>query len=115
MSVDPETSSITLHWTIPEITGGDDFYYVISYSVNGENFVIHDGHYVDHNLMVDYTINGLRPSTRYTVRVSAENTVSDQDSGNRTCSSVTRSGGAEKGNVQINVTVDSTLSNVSCL
>lgn len=77
-------SSLSVSWETPDHNGGrSDLYYQVHYSdpffpgVMIEANCTQDS---DHCLVDNAcTITGLRPATRYQVRVSAHNGVSDQD------------------------------------
>ena len=74
-----QANTITVRWVRPEITGRDDFYYNIFYSVDNQTFTQHNIRpYVKQGLLVDYSLSGLRPLINYTIRVMVENGVSDQ-------------------------------------
>ncbi len=75
------STSVSLSWTRPEVTGRDDFYYSIEYSdPNTGSFILSSGNYV--NSAFSYTVPNLRPNTPYTIRVTTHNGVSDQDTEN---------------------------------
>ena len=77
------STSVSLSWTRPEVTGRDDFYYSIEYSdPNTGSFILSNGNYVNSALTVSYTVPNLRPNTQYTIRVTTHNGVSDQDTEN---------------------------------
>ena len=84
--LESNTRAITIKvmWERPLITGRDDYYYNIHYSnpdIPG-SFVQHNSNpFVATSQVVRYTLSGLRPQTRYTIRLSVLNGVSDQDSG----------------------------------
>ena len=75
-------NTITVMWEHPLITGRDDYYYNIHHS-NPDL----PGSFVQHNLnplitsspLVRYSVSGLQPQTRYTIRLSVHNGVSEQD------------------------------------
>ena len=79
------STSVTVRWTRPEVTGRPDFYYTLQYS-DPDNF----GEFVPPNpikivnsaLSVSRTVTGLQPYTTYTIRVTSHNGVSDQDTEN---------------------------------
>ena len=76
-------TSVSLSWTRPEVTGRDDFYYSIEYSdPNTGSFIFSNGNYVNSALTVSYTVPNLHPNTPYTIRVTAHNEVSVQDTEN---------------------------------
>ena len=92
-------NTITVRWERPEITGRDDFYYNIFYSVDNQTFTQHNTRpYAKQNLLVDYSLSGLRPLTSYTIRVTAENGVSDQEERGetRSCEVAGRTGDISK-------------------
>ena len=67
-------------WDQPEITGREDFYYNIFYSEDNQTFIQHNPRpYIKQDAVVDYALSGLKTLTMYTIRVSVENGVSDQD------------------------------------
>ena len=76
-------NTITVMWQRPLITGRDDFYYNIEYSdpdIPG-NFIKHNSNpLTTTSPIVRYSVSGLRPQTRYTIRLSVLNGVSEQDS-----------------------------------
>ena len=78
------STSVSLSWTRPEVTGRDDFYYSIEYSDPDDtgSFILSNGNYVNSALTVSYTVPNLRPNTPYTIRVTTHNGVSDQDTEN---------------------------------
>ena len=91
-------NTITVRWERPEITGRDDFYNIF-YSVDNQTFTQHNIRpYVKRELLVDYSLSGLRSLTSYTIRVSAENGVSDQEERGetRSCEVVGRTGDISK-------------------
>lgn len=83
-------TAIIIAWTKPEQTGREDFYYTVYYkqlSAPPSSWVT-AGSYVNNSERVEYTVDGLQPSTDYVLRVVAHNGVSDQDLMNeesRTC------------------------------
>ena len=73
-------TTITVRWDRPEITGREDFYYNIFYCEDNQTFVQHNPRpYIKQDVVVDYALSGLKALTMYTIRVSVENGVSDQD------------------------------------
>lgn len=78
-AISTKDRSIDISWEIPTNTGRDDFYYIVEYT---------DGESSESNLVfsqsrvVQYTIAGLKPGTDYTILVTVENGVSDQDAQN---------------------------------
>jgi hypothetical protein len=71
-------------WGQPLITGRDDFYYNIHYSNpdHAGNFSLHNSNpLTTTSPVVRYSVSGLQPQTRYTIRVSVHNGVSEQDLG----------------------------------
>ena len=72
-------TTMTVRWNRPEITGRDDFYYNIFYSENNQTFVQHNPRrYIKKDFEVDYSLSGLKPLTKYLIKVVVENGVSDQ-------------------------------------
>ena len=77
-------NTITVRWMSPLITGRDDYFYNIYYS-NPDS----PGEFKQHNLnpfirkysLLQYSVSGLRPQTNYTIKVTVNNGVSDQDLG----------------------------------
>ena len=75
-------NTIAVMWERPSITGRDDYYYNIHYSDPDS-----PGDFIQHNPnplittspLVRYSVSGLRPQTRYTIRLSVLNGVSEQD------------------------------------
>ena len=79
------STSVTVRWTIPEVTGRSDFYYTLQYSDPdniGEFLPANPIRIVDTALSVSHTLRGLQPYTTYTIRVTSHNGVSDQDTEN---------------------------------
>ena len=69
------STSITITWTPPTNNGGrTDLYYTVAYS--NDSFTITP---VNVENTTQYTITGLTPSTQYTVTVTTNNGVSNQD------------------------------------
>ena len=92
-------NTITVRWERPEISGRDDLYYNIFYSEDNQTFTQHNTRqYVKRDLLVDYSLSGLRPLTSYTIRVMAENGVSDQEERGetRSCEVAGRTGDIRK-------------------
>lgn len=56
--------------------GRDDFYYTVEYS---DGDTVGFDTVVNQHRVVHYTIGGLKYATEYTITVTAENGVSDQD------------------------------------
>ena len=55
-------------------------YYDIYFSENNETFIqLNPIPYIKPDAVVDYSVAGLKPLTRYTIRVTAENGVSNQE------------------------------------
>ncbi len=77
------STSVTLLWTRPEVTG-NGLYYFIVYSDPDDtgSFILSNGNYVNSALTVSYTVPNLRPNTPYTIRVTTHNGVTDQDNEN---------------------------------
>ena len=82
---------ITITWDKPELTGRDDFYYMIYYkqlsSINDSAAVT----YVNNSNPIEYRFDGLQPSTEYKFRITVHNGVSNQDLMNeesRTCETI---------------------------
>ena len=76
-------NTITVMWERPLITGRDDYFYNIQYSNPDipESFVQHNSNpLITTSPVVRYSLSGLRPQTRYTIRLSVLNGVSDRDS-----------------------------------
>ena len=76
-------NTITVMWERPLIIGRDDYFYNIQYSnpdIPG-SFVQHNSNpLITTSPVVRYSLSGLRPQTRYTIRLSVLSGVSDQDS-----------------------------------
>jgi hypothetical protein len=76
---------LTVEWERPEITGRDDYYYVLQYT-DGES--VGSNQVINRSQVVSQLITGLKPVTKYTIMVTVVNGVSDQDMENefkRTC------------------------------
>ena len=79
------STSVTVRWTRPEVTGRPDFYYTLQYSDPdniGEFLPAIPMRIMNSALSVSHTITGLQPYTTYTIRVISHNGVSDQDTEN---------------------------------
>lgn len=59
--------------------------------------------YINTGLTVSYTVNGLRPFTLYTIRVTAHNEVSDQDTENEALRQVTIQTRTEEGGESVSL------------
>ena len=102
-------NTITVRWERPEITGRDDLYYNIFYSVDNQTFTQHNRRpYVKHDSLVDYSVSGLQPLTTYTIRVIPENGVSVQEEGgqSRSCEVVARTGDTSEWSLGLIVTIN---------
>ena len=78
------STSVTVRWTRPEVTGRSDFY-TLQYSdfdIIGEFLPAVPLMIVNSALSVSRSITGLQPYTTYTIRVISHNGVSDQDTEN---------------------------------
>ena len=77
------STSVTVRWTRPEVTGRPDFYYTLQYS-DPDNIgdFLPEIKIVNSALSVLHTVPGLQPFTTYTIRVTSHNEVSDQDTEN---------------------------------
>ena len=76
MAISVKEQSINISWEIPRNTGRDDFYYNVKYS-DGDS--IESNSVFSQDMVVQYSIDGLKPGTDYTITVTVENGVSDQD------------------------------------
>ena len=74
-----EEQTVSISWSKPDDTGRDDFYYTVEYS-DGKS--VGSVPVVSQERVVQYSITGLRPATDYTITVTVENGVSDQDAQN---------------------------------
>ena len=75
-------TTITVRWDRPEIIGREDLYYNIFYSEDNQTFIQHNPRpYIKQDVVVDYSLSGLKPLTLYIIRVTVENGVSDQGVG----------------------------------
>ena len=72
-------TDITVEWKRPNLTGRADFYYSVYYRELTNFSGITLDQYVNNNDYVDYTIDGLQPSTQYVISITVHNGVSDQD------------------------------------
>ena len=79
------STSVTVRWTRPEVTGRTDFYYTLQYSDFdniGKLLPAVPSMIVNSALSVSHIVTGLQPYTTYTIRVTSHNGVSDQDTEN---------------------------------
>ena len=82
------STTITVSWNRPTITGRSDYYYVVEYTDEvGEEYIQDNSRLVNGNTQVTYTVDGadgsgLRADTEYIIRVSVHNGVSDLDGEN---------------------------------
>ena len=79
------STSVTVRWIRPEVTGRPDFYYTLQYSDPdniGAFLRTNPLRIVNSALSVSHTVTGLQPYTTYTIRVTSHNGVSDQDTEN---------------------------------
>lgn len=84
-------TDITVEWKRPDLIGREDFYYSVYYRELTSLSGITLGPYVNNSDYVDYTIDGLQPSSQYLIKITIHNGVSDQDMENeisRTCETV---------------------------
>ena len=84
-AIEVTSTSVTVRWTRPEVTGRSDFYYTLQYSDPdnvGVFLTANPMRIVNFALSVSHTITGLQPYTTYTIRVTSHNGVSDQDTEN---------------------------------
>ena len=78
-------TTTTLRWERPIVTGREDVYYNIYHSDPDfpDNFVRHNPYPLTwDSALLQYRLSGLRPLTKYVVRVTVHNGVSIQDPGN---------------------------------
>ena len=71
--------SLNVQWERPEITGRDDYYYMLQYT-DGES--VGSNQVINQSQVVSQLITGLKPITEYTITVTVVNGVSDQDKEN---------------------------------
>ena len=71
-----EGRNVNISWERPASTGRDDFYYSVEYS-DGDS--VGSNPVVSQDRVVRYSVGGLTPATEYTITVTVENGVSDQD------------------------------------
>ena len=84
------STTITVRWNRPAITGRSDYYYIVEYSDPdevGEEYIQDNSRLVNGNVLVTYTVDGadssgLQANTEYIIRVSVHNGVSDLDGEN---------------------------------
>ncbi|XP_064385046.1 sushi, von Willebrand factor type A, EGF and pentraxin domain-containing protein 1-like isoform X2 [Halichondria panicea] len=78
------STSVTLEWTRPEVTGRDDFYY--TYQIFDPNHILPDTprrlSFTASSPKITYTEDRLRPVTPFTFRITTHNGVSDEDKEN---------------------------------
>ena len=85
------STTITVRWNRPTITGRGDYYYVVEYTDPdevGAVYIQDNSRLVNGNTQVTYTVDGadgsgLQADTEYIVRVSVHNGVSDLDGENK--------------------------------
>ena len=68
--------SLKVEWQRPEVTGRDDYYYILQYT-DGES--VRSNPVINRSQVVPQVISGLKPVTEYTITVTVVNAVSDQD------------------------------------
>ena len=84
------STTITVRWNRPAITGRGDYYYIVEYSDPdevGAVYIQDNSRLVNGNNQVTYTVDGadgsgLQADTEYIIRVSVHNGVSDLDGEN---------------------------------
>ena len=84
------STTITVRWNRPTITGRSDYYYVVEYTDPdevGAVYIPDNSRLVNGNTQVTYTVagaggSGLQADTEYIIRVSVHNGVSDLDGEN---------------------------------
>lgn len=85
-------TDITVEWKRPNLTGREDIYYSVYYRELKDLYgITSNPYYVNNSDYVDYTIDGLVPSTQYLIKITVHNGVSDQDMENdifRMCETV---------------------------
>ena len=78
------STSVTLEWTRPEVTGRDDFYY--TYQIFDPDHILPDTprrlSFTASSPTITYTEDRLRPVTPFTFRIITHNGVSDEDKEN---------------------------------
>ncbi len=78
------STSVTLEWTRPEVTGRDDFYY--TYQIFDPDHILPDTprrlSFNASSPTITYTEDRLRPVTPFTFRIITHNGVSDEDKEN---------------------------------
>ena len=74
--VSMEEQSASISWKRPVKIGRSDFYYIMEYS---DGDVVRSDTVINHHRVVHYSVSGLKYATEYTITVTAENGVSDQD------------------------------------
>ena len=76
MKATSDSTSITIAWAKPEITGRSDFYYNITYSDLEDQSGQHQ--FTSNASNPSFTISNLTSGTSYGIQVSVHNGVSDQ-------------------------------------
>ena len=71
--------SLNVEWERPEVTGRDNYYYVLQYT-DGES--VGSNQVINQSQVVSQLITGLKPVTKYTITVTVVNGVSNQDKEN---------------------------------
>ncbi len=78
------STSVTLEWTRPEVTGRDDFYY--TYQIFDPDRILRDTAvrlpYTASSPKITFQVTSLRPVTPFTFRITTHNGVSDEDKEN---------------------------------